>query len=129
MANESAAPVVVAVDGPAGVGKSVAAAGLARALGFHYAPSGALYRAVGWLVEAHAVPLRDGDRMAALVAQAAIEIALRPGQSAVRVNGRDISEELAGEAVGRRPRRWPSCRRYAKASRRSCAACGARGAW
>ena len=101
MANESSEPVVVAIDGPSGVGKSVAAKKLAQALGFHYAQSGAMYRAVGWLVEAHAVPLWNGDRMAALVAETPIDIALRPGQSAVWVNGRDISEALAGEAVGR----------------------------
>ena len=101
MANESSEPVVVAIDGPSGVGKSVAAKKLAQALGFYYAQSGAMYRAVGWLVESCAVPLWNGDRMAALVAETPIDIALRPGQSAVWVNGRDISEALAGEAVGR----------------------------
>ena len=101
MANESSEPIVVAIDGPSGVGKSVAAKKLAQALGFHYAPSGAMYRAVGWLVESHAVPLWDGDRMAALVAETPIDITLRPGQSAVWVDGRDISADLAGEAAGR----------------------------
>ena len=101
MANESSASIVVAIDGPSGVGKSVAAKKLAQALDFHYAPSGAMYRAVGWLVESHAVPLWDGDRMAALVAETSIDLTLRPRQSAVWVDGRDISEELAGEAVGR----------------------------
>ena len=100
MASESSEPIVVAIDGPSGVGKSVAAERLAQALGFHYAPSGAMYRAVGWLVESHAVSLQD-DRIAALVAETPIAIALRPGQSAVWVHGRDISEELTGEAVGR----------------------------
>jgi cytidylate kinase len=93
--------IVVAIDGPSGVGKSVTAVRLAQALGFHYAQSGAMYRAVGWLVESHAVPQRDGGGIAALVAETRIDIALRPGQSAVWVNGRDISEELVGEAVGR----------------------------
>ncbi len=101
MAGEFSEPIIVAIDGPSGVGKSVAAKKLARALGFHYAPSGAMYRAVGWLVESHGVSLRDGDRIAALVAETPIAIALRPGRSAVWVNGRDISEALAGEAVGR----------------------------
>lgn len=101
MASEPSEPIVVAIDGPAGVGKSVVAKRLAQVLGFHYAPSGAMYRAVGWLVEARAVSLRDGDRIAGLVAETPIDIALRPGQSAVWVYGRDISEELNGEAVGR----------------------------
>ena len=101
MASGSSEPIVVAIDGPSGVGKSVVAERLAQALGFHYAPSGAMYRAVGWLVESQAVPLRDEDRIAALVTGTPIDIAFRPGRSTVRVNGRDISAALAGEAVGR----------------------------
>ena len=101
MASESSEPIVVAIDGPSGVGKSVVAERLAQAFGFHYAPSGAMYRAVGWLVESQAVSLRDEDRIAGLVTNTLIDIAFRPGQSTVRVNGRDISAALAGEAVGR----------------------------
>ena len=101
MASESSEPIVVAVDGPSGVGKSVVAERLAQALGFHYAPSGAMYRAVGWLVESQAVSLRDEDRIAALVASIPIDITFRRGRSTVRVNGQDISAALVGEAVGR----------------------------
>lgn len=101
MAAKSSEPKVVAIDGPSGVGKSVAAESLAQALGFNYAQSGAMYRAVGWLVESRAVRLCDGDRIAALVSEISIAITLRPGHSAVWVHGRDISGELEGEAVGR----------------------------
>ena len=101
MAGESSEPIVVAIDGPSGVGKSVAAERLARALGFHYAQSGAMYRAVGWLVESQAVSLCDSDRIAAIVSETPIALTLRPGQSAVWVHGRDISVELEGETVGR----------------------------
>ena len=94
-------PIVVAIDGPSGVGKSVAAEKLAQVFGFRYAQSGAMYRAVGWLVESHAVSLRDGDRIAALAAETPIDIGLHPGQSAVWIRGRNVSEELAGEAVGK----------------------------
>ena len=90
---------VVAIDGPSGVGKSTAAARLAQALGFHCAQSGAMYRAVGWLVESSGVNHRDAGRIAALVAATRIDIALRPGDAAVRVDGRDISADLAGEGV------------------------------
>ena len=101
MTGESSEPIVVAIDGPSGVGKSVAAERLARALGFHYAQSGAMYRAVGWLVESQAVSLCDSDRIAAIVSETPIALTLRPGQSAVWVHGRDISVELEGETVGR----------------------------
>ena len=91
---------VVAIDGPSGVGKSTAAARLAQAIGFHYAQSGAMYRAVGWLVASSGVGQRDSHHIAALLAESRIRIALRPGEAAARVNGRDVSAELAGEAVG-----------------------------
>ena len=91
---------VVAIDGPSGVGKSSAASRLAEAFGFHCAHSGTMYRAVGWLVESRGVPHRDSGRIAALVTESRVRIALGPGEAAVRVNGWDISEQLAGEAVG-----------------------------
>ena len=90
----------MAIDGPSGVGKSTAAARLAQALGFHCAQSGAMYRAVGWLVESSRVDHGDAAGIAALVAASRIDVALRPGEPAVRVNGRDVSAQLAGEAVG-----------------------------
>ena len=101
MVGEPSESKVVAIDGPSGVGKSVAAERLAQALGFNYAQSGAMYRAVGWLVESRAVPLCDGDRITALVSETPIAITLCPGQSAVWVHGRDIAGELEGEVVGR----------------------------
>ena len=101
MPSSSSRSFVVAIDGPSGVGKSTAAARLAEVLGFHYAQSGAMYRAVGWLVESRGLSHRDSCRIAGLVSKTRIQIALRPGEVAVRVNGRDISGELAGELVGR----------------------------
>ena len=100
MPNGSHNTFVVAIDGPSGVGKSTVAARLAQAFGFHWAQSGAMYRAVGWLVEYSGVGRHDSGRIAALVNESRIDIALRPGEAAVRVDGRDISGELAGEAVG-----------------------------
>ena len=100
MPSESPKSFVVAIDGPSGVGKSTAAARLAQAFGFNCAESGAMYRAVGWLVESSGVPHRDSGRIAALVSESRFHMGLRPGDPTVRVNGRDISGELAGEAVG-----------------------------
>ena len=99
MPTRTSKSLVVAIDGPSGVGKSTAAARLAEVFGFHWAQSGAMYRAVGWLVESRGVPRRDSGRIADLVTESRIRIALRPGEAAVRVDGQDISEELAGEAV------------------------------
>jgi len=57
---------VVAIDGPSGAGKSTVARSLAKALGFHYVDTGALYRTVAYLASLHGVPWDDGGRLAAL---------------------------------------------------------------
>jgi len=74
MAREYAAPMVVAIDGPAGAGKSTVARAAAQALGFTYLDSGAMYRAVGLSLLEHggaasdraaAITLELGDRVVA----------------------------------------------------------------
>jgi CMP/dCMP kinase len=58
--------VIVAIDGPAGAGKSTVARALAERLGFRYLDTGAMYRAVTWLALRDNVALDDGDALAAL---------------------------------------------------------------
>jgi cytidylate kinase len=58
--------VIVAIDGPAGAGKSSVARGLAERLGFHYLDTGAMYRALTWLALHEGVPLDDGPALEAL---------------------------------------------------------------
>ena len=58
--------VIVAIDGPAGAGKSSVARGLADRLGFHYLDTGAMYRALTWLALHEGVPLDDGPALEAL---------------------------------------------------------------
>src|SRR6187397_193082 len=58
--------VIVAIDGPAGAGKSSVARGLAARLGFHYLDTGAMYRALTWLALHEGVPLDDGPALEAL---------------------------------------------------------------
>jgi cytidylate kinase len=57
---------VVAIDGPSGAGKSTVARALARALGFSYVDTGALYRSVAYLADLHGVSWDDGEQLAAL---------------------------------------------------------------
>ncbi len=84
--------IVVAIDGPAGAGKSTIARRLAGRLGFVYIDSGAMYRAVGlWALRA-GIPLDDAERLAALAREASIE--LEPGGAAVRLNGEDVTEAI-----------------------------------
>jgi CMP/dCMP kinase len=58
--------VIVAIDGPAGAGKSSVARGLAARLGFHYLDTGAMYRALTWLALHEGVALDDGPGLEAL---------------------------------------------------------------
>ena len=58
--------LIVAIDGPAGAGKSSVARGLAARLGFHYLDTGAMYRALTWLALHEGVPLDDGPALEGL---------------------------------------------------------------
>jgi cytidylate kinase len=82
--------MVVAIDGPAGSGKSAVARALARRLGFSYLDSGAMYRCVALL--ASASPARDP---AALAREARIE--LLPDR--VMLDGRDVSEAIRSPEI------------------------------
>lgn len=96
-------PIVVAVDGPAGAGKSTASRALARRLGYAYVDSGAMYRAVGVLAAERGVALDDDAALARLVADLRFE--LRDGGAGLAVDGRDVSTAIrradAGELASR----------------------------
>jgi cytidylate kinase len=80
--------VVVAIDGPAGAGKSTVARALARVLGFTYLDSGAMYRAVGL------VTLREGGA----ASERAEELRLELGERVI-ANGEDVTEAIRAPEV------------------------------
>ena len=75
--------MVVAIDGPAGAGKSTVARASARALGFTYLDSGAMYRAVGLMTARHGGP----------AAERAEELDIRLGDRVV-ANGEDVTDAI-----------------------------------
>jgi CMP/dCMP kinase len=79
--------MVIAIDGPAGAGKSTVARGVARALGFTYLDSGAMYRCVAMAALRDGVELHDGAALGELAGR--IEIALADG--AVSLDGEDVT--------------------------------------
>src|SRR5439155_8245175 len=61
--------MIVAIDGPAGAGKSTVARALAERLGFRYLDTGAMYRSLTWLALQQGVPLGDGEPLGRLAAE------------------------------------------------------------
>lgn len=89
---------VVAIDGPAGSGKSTVARKLADALDLEYLDTGAMYRSVTFAALAHGIDPEDGDKVAALARD--IEIDLQPG-GVVVVDGVDATTQIRGPEVSR----------------------------
>ena len=79
--------MIVAIDGPAGAGKSSVSRALARSLGFRFLDTGAMYRAVTWKALHRGVDLHDADALADLVS----DLELRIDGDVVSVDGQDVS--------------------------------------
>jgi cytidylate kinase len=92
--------MVVAIDGPAGAGKSTVARAAAGALGFTYLDSGAMYRAVTLAALEADADLGDGELLGRLAANAQIRLHERDHDNVqVLLDGRDVSEEIRTPAV------------------------------
>jgi CMP/dCMP kinase len=91
--------LVVAIDGPAGVGKSTVAKLLASRLGYLYLDTGALYRATAWAVIESGWDPADAEAVAALLPTLSLHMQFDQGVATVFVNGRDVSGELRTPAV------------------------------
>jgi CMP/dCMP kinase len=89
--------VIVAIDGPAGAGKSTVARLLADRLGFRYLDTGAMYRAVTWLALERGTELEDGPGLGRLAEEHAVELA----DSSVLIAGADVSAEIRRAAIDR----------------------------
>ena len=82
--------MIVAIDGPAGAGKSTAAKALARRLGFEFLDTGAMYRAVAWSCLSTGVKLDDVASVAAIAGRLKIEFA----EHHILCDGRDVTQEI-----------------------------------
>jgi CMP/dCMP kinase len=89
--------MIVAIDGPAGSGKSTVARSLAERLGFRYLDTGAMYRALTWLALADRVDLDDGDALAALAAANPVTFE----GDRVLVRGEDVTEAIRAPRIDR----------------------------
>ena len=90
----TARKLVIAIDGPAGSGKSTIAARLAKKLGYVNLESGAMYRALALKAMERQVSLDDGEALQQLAASTVIELEPRGEGNRVRLDGRDVSQRI-----------------------------------
>ncbi|MBT0568675.1 (d)CMP kinase [Williamsia sp. CHRR-6] len=91
--------VVVAIDGPAGTGKSSVSRHLARRLGARYIDTGAMYRVATLAALRAGVDLADPHAIAATVADVELTLSNDPGSDDVTLAGEDVAAEIRTEAV------------------------------
>lgn len=90
----------IAIDGPAGAGKSTIAKKIAGKLGFIYVDTGAMYRAIGLYLLRAGVPYDDAQAVEDAIREIQISIAYQNGEQQVLLNGENVSAQIRTEEVG-----------------------------
>ncbi len=91
--------LIIAIDGPSGSGKSTLSRLLARELNLLYVDTGSMYRAVALAVARAGVSVSDAAGVAEVARRAVIQLAGDPDSLQVRLDGRDVSEEIRTEEI------------------------------
>lgn len=97
----TSAHVVVAIDGPAGTGKSSVSRGLAHALGSRYLDTGAMYRVVTLAVLRSGVGLDDAEAVARVADRVEVLVDSLPDGDRAYLGGEDVSREIRSDEVTR----------------------------
>ena len=90
----------VAIDGPAGAGKSTIAKRLAKKLGFIYVDTGAMYRAMAYYFLQHNIDAKDENAIAAACPDVDVTITYENGEQQVLLNGENVNGVIRNEEVG-----------------------------
>ena len=93
----------IAIDGPAGAGKSTIAKALAKELGYHYVDTGAIYRTVAYFLDLLGVSPKDVDGVERYIDELTIEIEYdEEGKQHMLMNGMDVSDEIRTQDISQK---------------------------
>ena len=93
----------VAIDGPAGAGKSTVAKALAKELGYHYVDTGAIYRTVAYFLDLWGVSPKDIDNITRYIDELTIGIEYdEEGKQHMIMNGMDVTEDIRTQDVAQK---------------------------
>ena len=90
--------MIVAIDGPAGAGKSTVASRLAERLRFRYLDTGAMYRALTWLAMQEGIDLSSGDKLGALAREHRVDL---DESGRVSIAGADVTSAIRQSRIDR----------------------------
>ena len=90
----------IAIDGPAGAGKSTIAKRVAKELGFIYVDTGAMYRAMAYYFLQHNIDAKDENAIAAACPDVDVTITYENGEQQVLLNGENVNGVIRNEEVG-----------------------------
>ena len=93
----------IAIDGPAGAGKSTIAKALAKELGYHYVDTGAIYRTVAYFLDLLGISPKDVDGVQRYIDELTINIEYdEEGKQHMIMNGMDVSDEIRTQDISQK---------------------------
>ena len=93
----------IAIDGPAGAGKSTIAKALAKELGYHYVDTGAIYRTVAYFLDLLGVSPKDADGVERYIDELTIKIEYdEEGKQHMLMNGMDVTDEIRTQDISQK---------------------------
>lgn len=94
--------IAIAIDGPAGAGKSTIARLTAKKLGYLYVDTGALYRTVGYAAKLRGIDPGDAQQVAAMLPDIAVDLSFdKDGVQQTLLNGQDVSDQIRSPEMSR----------------------------
>ncbi|MFZ4984640.1 MAG: (d)CMP kinase [Blastocatellia bacterium] len=91
--------LIIAIDGPAGAGKSTIAREVARRLGYLFINTGAMYRAIAWKARQVGIGLTDGEALGRLASESVIELVGPVDALRVLIDGEEVTPEIVRREI------------------------------